>query len=178
MAAKKATRKTTTKPAAAAPAPAAARPITPAGAPLPVAADEPTVDMGELPAARRKDPDATVVFAPLAGDAAHRAAREGTRLRPGSELAVRYDRAAEDVEGRGALARIEMGYRFDDGPVMMAVVADGQRSAQGALVRRTVRVPVPEGARRELQLWFRLQLADGNVLWDSAYARNHRFPVG
>lgn len=170
--AKKSTATPADKPAAPPPAPAqAALPAT-------SAADEPTVDMSDQLPPRARSAETTLVYAPRAEDAAHDQARHAVRLRRGSDVEVRYERDARDLDDAGAAARIEMGYRFDEGPVMMAVIADGQRNVQGILVRRAARITVPADARQELQVWFRLQLTDGRVLWDSAFARNHRIAVG
>ena len=90
---------------------------------------------------------------------------------------VHYERGASDVGAKGNVARIEMGYRFDDGVAAMSVVADGQRNLQGVLVRRAPAIRIPADARKELQLWFKLEMEDGSVFWDSAFSRNYRLAV-
>ena len=153
-------------------------PAAPATALRPASVDEPTVDLHDPRSTTAvTEPPLACRFAPLAQDGQSQAARAHLKLIPGRDLKVHYERGASDVGAKGNVARIEMGYRFDDGVAAMSVVADGQRNLQGVLVRRAPAIRIPADARKELQLWFKLEMEDGSVFWDSAFSRNYRLAV-
>lgn len=173
---------------AAAPAPPPAAPTAPRGTPVlsglnpalggPQSVDDATVDM-ELPRGGRVlPPPVQLTFAPRGQDGVAQIDRQLAHIPREGRVRVTYLREAADLGQRGELARIEMGWKFGpQGTPSMAVVADGQRSLQGALVRRSPVLDVPPGADGELQVWFRLVTRDGRELWDSLDAYNHRFPL-
>ena len=165
-------------PAAPVAAKASPPPPAPATALRPASVDEPTVDLHDPRSTTAvTEPPLACRFAPLAQDGQSQAARAHLKLIPGRDLKVHYERGASDVGAKGNVARIEMGYRFDDGVAAMSVVADGQRNLQGVLVRRAPAIRIPADARKELQLWFKLEMEDGSVFWDSAFSRNYRLAV-
>ena len=109
-------------------------PPAPATALRPASVDEPTVDLHDPRSPTTvAEPPLACRFAPLAQDSQSQAARAHLKLIPGRDLKVHYERGASDVGAKGNVARIEMGYRFDDGVAAMSVVADGQRNLQGVL---------------------------------------------
>lgn len=166
------TRKKTDASAAPPPPMAAA----PAHGLVPSSVDEPTVEL-DAPRTHTEDDAVTVRFGPIGGDAEARKARAHVVLAQGARLKVHYDRDASDLGQGGEVVRIEMGYQFEGAGAGMSVVADGQRSAQGVLVRRAPVIRIPPGTTGELHVWFRLDTTDGRTLWDSAFSRNYRFPL-
>jgi hypothetical protein len=147
-------------------------------APLSAGPDDETLDLGPAGhGAGSRHPDETLTFGGQEEEAAQRHG-DAVVLRPGSLVRVRYLRTLEDLGRTGDITRIEMGYQLDEDTPASALVADGQRTREGLLLRREPVVRVPAEPKHELQVWFRIDLANGHVVWDSQFARNYRFAVG
>jgi hypothetical protein len=154
--------------------------------------DEPTVDLssvldgvtnrpsGQLPMGSvvvEDTAECVIVFASGIQDEKARELRERLVLEPGARVRVKYLREAEDVSGPGVIKRIDMGHRFCDGEPLYSPIVDGQRTPQGGLVRRSPVFSVTEDGCRQLEVWFRVEMEDGRVVWDSQFGSNYQFPI-
>ncbi len=93
----------------------------------------------------------------------------------GKPFVVRYLRDPEMLGFPRDVARIELRYRVDGGPVRKALVCDGTRSLHdGSLTFFPARIAVPPDAKGDLEYWFKIEGRDGRVYWDSDYGRNFR----
>jgi hypothetical protein len=92
----------------------------------------------------------------------------------GKPFAVTYYRNLSDVGGQGELAKIQLKYRIDGGPVKTKSIAVGQRDLHtGQLIRLPAKIDLPANAKGEIEYWFELESKTGHKYYDSDFGKNY-----
>lgn len=86
----------------------------------------------------------------------------------GEDLRIFYRKSARDLGLKSEISGIELQWRIEDQEFQTVRMDPAHPEAS---------IHLPESARGELQIWFKLDLADGTSSYDSLYGANYRASI-
>lgn len=91
----------------------------------------------------------------------------------GEDLRVFYRKTGKDLGMKSEITRVELQWRIEDQAIQtQEFEARGTDPSDSMAV-----IQLPESARGELQLWFRVHGSDGRLMYDSLYGANYRASI-
>lgn len=86
----------------------------------------------------------------------------------GEDLRISYRKSARDLGLKADFSKIELQWRIEDQEIQTQELDPVSQQAV---------IHLPESARGELQLWFKVYGKDGNSAYDSLYGANYRASI-